>query len=146
MQTWLLETAFICLTVSSSIYSFIYLIVLFENVSPTNSPIFRSDLYVVIPNKVVSTARSPIFHFNLNRASDRSRKKKANFAGFLGTKLLKNGQYHGNFQGKLARKAIGKKTADFVVISLEIDQFCADQTSIFNVFLTETQLYCFVTL
>ena len=54
------------------------------------------------------------------RASDRSRKKKSNFAGFLGTKLLKNQpilwEFHGNFQGKLGQKAIAKKTADFVVI------------------------------
>ena len=54
------------------------------------------------------------------RASDRSQKKKSNFAGFLGTKLRKNQpilqEFYGNFRGKLGQKAIGKKTADFVVI------------------------------
>ena len=54
------------------------------------------------------------------KASDRSRKKKSNFAGFLGTKLPKNQpilrEFRGNFWGKLGQKAIGKKTADFVVI------------------------------
>ena len=54
------------------------------------------------------------------RASDRLRKKKSNFAGFLGTKLRKNQpilwEFCGNFQGKLGQKAIAKKTADFVVI------------------------------
>ena len=67
----------------------------------------------------------------LSRTSDRSRKKKSNFAGFLGTKLKKHRpilwEFPANFQGKLGRKAIGKKTADFVVIfgqiSLEIDWF-----------------------
>ena len=83
------------------------------------------------------------------RASDRSRKKKSNFAGFLGTKSWKNRpisqEFPGNIQGKLGRKAIGEKMADFVVIfgqiSLGIDQFCTDQTSIFNVFLTEVEQY-----
>ena len=81
----------------------------------------------------------------IDRASDRLRKKKSNFAGFLKTKLWKNRlilrEFCANFRGKLGSKAIGKKTADFRVIfgqiSLEIDQFCSDQTSIFNVFLTE---------
>ena len=50
------------------------------------------------------------------RASDRSRKKKSNFAGFLGTNSWKIGRFRGNFRGKLGWKAIGKKTADFVVI------------------------------
>ena len=54
------------------------------------------------------------------RASDRSRKKKSNFAGFLGTKLRKNQpilqEFRGNFRGKLGQKAIGKKMADFLVI------------------------------
>ena len=47
-------------------------------------------------------------------------KKKSNFARFLGTKSRKNWlisrEFRGNFQGKLGRKAIGKQTADFVVI------------------------------
>ena len=56
-------------------------------------------------------------------------------------------EFRGNFRGKLGRKAIGKKIVDFVVvfgqISLEIDRFLADQTGIFNVFLTEVIIYSF---
>ena len=71
-------------------------------------------------------------------------KKKSNFMGFLGIKSQKIGQFRGNFRGKLGRKAVGKKTADFVVIfRLEIAQFCAYQTSIFNVFLTEVIISSF---
>ena len=72
------------------------------------------------------------------RASDRSQKESRISRDF-------QGQIRGNFQGKLRQKAICKKTADFVInfgqISLEIDQFCADQTSIFNVFLTKVRHY-----
>ena len=50
------------------------------------------------------------------RASDNSQKKKSNFTGFLGQNRGKIGRFGGNFQGKLGRKAIGKQTADFVVI------------------------------
>ena len=53
----------------------------------------------------------------------------------------KIGRFRGNFQGKLGRKAIGKKRRILWLssgqISQEIDRFCADQTSVFNVFLTE---------
>ena len=81
----------------------------------------------------------------IDRASDRSRKKKSNFAGFLKTKLWKNRliswEFCANFRGKLGSKGIGKKWQILGLfsgqISLEIDQFCSDQTSIFNVFLTE---------
>ena len=59
-------------------------------------------------------------YFLKYRASDWSRKKKSNFAGFLGTKLRKNQpmsrEFRGNFRGKLGQKKIGKKTAAFVVI------------------------------
>ena len=73
-----------------------------------------------------------------SRASDRSRKKKSNFAGFLETNSRKNRpisrEFRGNFRGKPHQKAIGKKGAIFWLfswqISLEIDQFGADQTSI----------------
>ena len=51
------------------------------------------------------------------------------------------GRFRGSFRGKLHRKAIGKKRPILWLfsrqISLEIDRFCADQTSLFNVFLTE---------
>ena len=57
------------------------------------------------------------------RASDSSQTKKSNFAGFLETKSQKNRtisrEFRGNFQGKLGRKAIGTKMADFVVIFRE---------------------------
>ena len=46
-----------------------------------------------------------------------------------------------SFRGKLHQKAIGKKRPILWLfsrqISLEIDRFCADQTSLFNVFLTQ---------
>ena len=66
-----------------------------------------------------------------SRDSDRSRKKKSNFAGILGTKSRKNPpisrEFRGNFRGKLGLKAIGKKTADLWLytgqILLEIDRF-----------------------
>ena len=68
-------------------------------------------------------------------------KKSQILRDFGGQNCGKIGRFHGNFQGKLGRKAIGKQMADFVVIfgqiSQEIDRFCADQTSVFNVFLTE---------
>ena len=85
------------------------------------------------------------------RASDRSRKKKPNFAGFLGTNSRKNRrilqEFRGSFQGKLHQNAIGKKRPILWLfsrqISLEIDRFCADQTSLFNVFLTEVIICSF---
>ena len=87
----------------------------------------------------------------LSRASDRSQKKKSNFAGFLESNSRKNQpisrKFRGSFRGKLHQKAIGKKQQILWLfsrqISLEIDQFCADQTSIFNVFLTEVIICSF---
>ena len=87
----------------------------------------------------------------ITRASDRSRKKKSNFVGFLGTNSRKNWpisqEFHGSFQGKLHQKAIDKKRPILWLfsrqISLEIDRFCADQTSLFNVFLTEVIICSF---
>ena len=81
----------------------------------------------------------------LCRASDRLWKKKSNFTGFLGKNSRKNHpiswEFHGKFQGKLLQKAVGKKRPILWLFSrqilLEIDWFCADQTSVFNVFLTE---------
>ena len=47
------------------------------------------------------------------RVSDRSRNKKSNFAGFLGTNSWKNQlilrEFRGSFRGRLHQKAIGKK-------------------------------------
>ena len=87
----------------------------------------------------------------IDRASDRSQEKKSNFAGFLGTNSQKNWpilrEFHGSFRGKLHQKAIGRKQPILWLfsrqISLEIDRFCADQTSIFNVFLTEVIICSF---
>ena len=81
----------------------------------------------------------------LTRASDRSRKEKSNFVGFLGTNSRKNWpisrEFCGSFLGKLHQKAIGKKQPILWLFSrqilLEIDRFCADQTRICYVFLTE---------
>ena len=50
------------------------------------------------------------------RASDNSRKKSQISRDFWGQNRGKIGRFRGNFQGKLGRKAIGKQTADFVVI------------------------------
>ena len=57
-------------------------------------------------------------HFwHFNRASDNSREKKSNFAGFWGTKWRKNWsmsrEFRRNFQGKLGWKAVGKKNGGF---------------------------------
>ena len=56
---------------------------------------------------------SSIMDSTLTRASDRSRKKKSNFVGFLGTNSRKNRPtsrvFRGSFLGKLHQKAIGKK-------------------------------------
>ena len=76
------------------------------------------------------------------RASDRSRGKKSNFARFLGSNSRKNRpispEFRGKFQGKLRQKEMGKKRPILWLfsrqISLEIDRFCTDQTSVFNVF------------
>ena len=87
----------------------------------------------------------------ITRASDRLRKKKPNFAGFLGTNSWKNRpilwEFHESFRGKLHQKAIGRKWRILWLfsrpISLQIDQFCTDQTSIFIVFLTEVIICSF---
>ena len=85
------------------------------------------------------------------RACDRLWKKKSNFAGFLGTNLRKNcpvsQEFRGSFRGKLHQKAIGKKWPILWLFSrqilLEIDWFYTDQTSVFNVFLTEVIICSF---
>ena len=71
-----------------------------------------------------------------DRASDRSRRKKSNFPGFLRTNSRKNRpisrEFRRKFQGKLRQKAIGKTRPILWLfsrqISQEIDRFCADQT------------------
>ena len=85
------------------------------------------------------------------RDSDRSRKKKSNFAEYLGTNLRKNRpvskEFHGSFRSKLHQKAIAKKWPILWLLSrqilLEIEWFCADQTSVFNVYLTEVIICSF---
>ena len=56
-------------------------------------------------------------------------------------------EFRGSFRGKLHQKVISKKRLILWLFSrqssLEIDRFCADQTSIFNVFLTEVIIYSF---
>ena len=56
-------------------------------------------------------------------------------------------KFRGSFRSKLHQKAIGKKRPILGLfwrqISLEIDRFCADQTSIFNIFLTEVSICSF---
>ena len=60
------------------------------------------------------------------RASDRSRKKKSNFGGFLGTNSRKIGRFRGNFArvfgGKLYQKAIGCFTDMYLIRFLPISQ------------------------
>ena len=53
---------------------------------------------------------------NINRASDISQKKNQISRDFWRQNCGKIGRFRGNFQGKLGRKAIGEKTAEFVVI------------------------------
>ena len=91
------------------------------------------------------------------RASDISRKKKQNFAGFSGANSQKNrpisrdfsgkkvklrrifreksADFTGNFGGKLCQETISKKqpiSLDFLGANLaKIDQFCVDMTSVF---------------
>ena len=85
------------------------------------------------------------------RASDGSRKKNSNFAEYLGTNSRKNRpisqEFHGSFRSKLHQKAIGKKWPILWLFSrqilLEIAWFCADQTSVFNVYLTEVIICSF---
>ena len=59
---------------------------------------------------------------NINRASDNSQKKSQISPDFWGQNRGKIGRFRGNFQGKLGWKAIGKKTAEFVVIFRQISQ------------------------
>ena len=67
----------------------------------------------------------------LGRASDRSRKK-----------IQISQEFRGNVRGKLGQKAIGKKNGGLCGY-FQIDWFCANQTSVFNVFLTEVIICSF---
>ena len=68
--------------------------------------------------------------------SDRSR--KSNFAGFSETVLRKF--FGANFTEKAIRKKRPISWEFSGQISLEIDQFCADLTSMFNVFNRDNHL------
>ena len=78
-------------------------------------------------------------------------RKKSNFAGFLGANSRKNRpilrHFRGNVWGKLRRKSTGKKVrfCGYFLgnILSDIGRFCADQTSVFNVFLTEVIICSF---
>ena len=77
-----------------------------------------------------------------DRASDRLQKKKADFAGFLGTNSWKNRPISLEFSRAnfTEEQAVKKRRILWLLsgqISLAIDRFCADQTSAFNAFLTE---------
>ena len=77
--------------------------------------------------------------------------EKVKFRGISGDKFAENRpiqrEFRGSFWGKPKQKAIVKKGPILWLfswqISLEIDQFWADQTSIFNVFLTEVIICSF---
>ena len=72
-----------------------------------------------------------VFISCLYRASDRSPKKKSNFAGFLGTKSReKSADFAGIFGANLAGKQLVKKRRILWLflgrILPEIDRFCTD--------------------
>ena len=70
------------------------------------------------------------------------REKKSNFVGFLGTNSWE-------ISGKLRQRAIGNKQPILwlfsrqILVSLAIHRFCADQASVFCVFLTEVIICSF---
>ena len=78
------------------------------------------------------------------RASDRSRKKKVKFCGIFRDKIAEKSA---NFAGNLDTKQLLKKRRILWLFlgqnSLKIDRFCADQTSVFNVFLTKVIICSF---
>ena len=77
--------------------------------------------------------------------------KKSNFAGFSGANSRKNRpilrHFRGNVWAKLRRKSIGKKGRFcgyfWGKIMSDVDRLCADQTSVFNVFLTKVIICSF---
>ena len=85
---------------------------------------------------------------NINRASDISQKKKIKFHGIFGDNIAeKSVDFAGIFRANLAGKQSVKKRRNLWLfsgqISQQIDRFCADQTSVFNVFLTEVIICSF---
>ena len=85
---------------------------------------------------------------NINRASDISQKKKIKFHGIFGDKIAERlVDFAGIFRANLAGKQSVKKRRNLWLfsgqISQQIDRFCADQTSVFNVFLTEVIICSF---
>ena len=77
--------------------------------------------------------------------------KKSNFAGFLGANSQKNQlilrHFHGNIWAKLRRKSVGKKGRFcgyfWGKILSDVDRLCTNQTSVFNIFLTEVIICSF---
>ena len=108
-----------------------------------------------VPNRINKASLPPnLYRLHDIFKSDGSRhtagpligsRKKSNFAGFLWANSRKNWpilqHFRGNVWGKLRRKSIGKKSrfCGYFLgkILSDIDRFCTDQTSVFNVFLTE---------
>ena len=83
-----------------------------------------------------------------DRASDRSQKKKSNFVGFLGTNSWKNRPISLAFSRAnfTEEQSVKKRRILWLFsgqISLAIDWFCADQTTAFNIFLTEVIICSF---
>ena len=74
--------------------------------------------------------------------------KMSNFTGVSGTNLWKNWPILREFSRQISPKSnIGKKQPILWLfsgqISLQIDRFCADETSVLNVFLTEVIICSF---
>ena len=78
------------------------------------------------------------------------RGKKVKFCRIFRDKFGKISRFCRNFQDKLHWKAIGKKWAILCLfsgqISLVINWFCTDQTSVFNVFLKEVIICSLTTI
>ena len=102
--------------------------------------------YIILHNKWMLPALHCIYSAFI-RASDRSR-KKVKFCWIFRDKIAeKLANFAGIFGANLAGKLSVKKQQILWLfsgqISLEIDRFCADQTSVFNVFLTEVIICSF---
>ena len=83
--------------------------------------------------------------YYLVRASDRSW-KKVKFRRTFRDKITEKSADFVGISHEFSGQTIGKKRRIWLFsgqISLEIDRFCADQTSIFNVFLTEVIICSF---
>ena len=84
-------------------------------------------------------------------ASDNSQKKSQISRDFWEQNRRKIGRFRGNFAGILRANLAGKQSVKkhgilwlfSGQISQEIDPVCADQTSVFNVFLTEVIICSF---